>query len=95
MDKNTIIGLAIIGLILVGYSIFTKPAREAQMEERLRQDSLARIEQIRALETAQNRIEQQSSNNDNDNDDGLTSTEISSELSSRGEMLIVVLECDI
>ncbi len=34
MDKNTIIGLAMIGLILVGYSIFTKPAREAQMEER-------------------------------------------------------------
>ncbi len=59
MDRNTIIGLALIGLILVGYSIFTKPAREAQMEERQRQDSLARIEQIRALETAQQRIEEQ------------------------------------
>ncbi len=50
MDRNTIIGLALIGLILVGYSIFTKPAREAQMEERRRLDSIARAEQIRAME---------------------------------------------
>ena len=61
MDKNTIIGLAIIGLILVGYSIFTKPAREAQMEERRRLDSLARVEQIRAIESVQQQTEQQSS----------------------------------
>ncbi|MEN8226890.1 MAG: membrane protein insertase YidC [Bacteroidota bacterium] len=61
MDRNTIIGLALIGLILVGYSIFTKPAREAQMEERSRLDSIARVEQIRALESAQQRTEQQSS----------------------------------
>jgi len=53
MDRNTIIGLAMIGLILVGYSIFTKPAREAQMAERQRLDSLARVEQIRAMENAQ------------------------------------------
>ena len=52
MDRNTIIGLALIGLILVGYSIFTKPAREAQMEETRRRDSIARVEQIRALEAA-------------------------------------------
>ena len=44
---------ALIGLILVGYSIFTKPAREAQMAERRRQDSIARVEQIRALEQSQ------------------------------------------
>jgi len=62
MDKNTIIGLAMIGLILVGYSIFTKPAREAQMEERRMLDSLARVEQIRALEEAQQRTEEQTSN---------------------------------
>jgi YidC/Oxa1 family membrane protein insertase len=45
MDRNTIIGLVLIGLILVGYSIFTKPAREAQMAERRRLDSIARVEQ--------------------------------------------------
>lgn len=60
MDKNTIIGLAIIGLILVGYSIFTKPTREAQMEERRRLDSIARVEQIRAIESAQQQAEQKS-----------------------------------
>ncbi len=52
MDRNTIIGMVLIGLILVGYSIFTKPAREAQMAERRRLDSLARVEQIRALEAS-------------------------------------------
>ncbi len=53
MDKNTIIGLGIIGLLLVGYSIFTKPQREAQMAERSRLDSIARVEQVRAMEAAQ------------------------------------------
>ncbi len=52
MDRNTIIGLAIIGLLLVGYSIFTKPQREAQMAERSRLDSIARVEQVRAMEAA-------------------------------------------
>jgi len=53
MDRNTIIGLAIIGLLLVGYSIFTKPAREAQMAERQRLDSIARAEQVRDMAAAQ------------------------------------------
>jgi len=52
MDRNTIIGLGIIGLLLVGYSIFTKPQREAQMAERSRLDSIARVEQVRAMESA-------------------------------------------
>jgi YidC/Oxa1 family membrane protein insertase len=52
MDRNTIIGLGIIGLLLVGYSIFTKPQREAQMAERARMDSIARVEQLRAMEAA-------------------------------------------
>jgi len=53
MDRNTIIGLGIIGLLLVGYSIFTKPQREAQMAERARRDSIASVEQVRAMEAAQ------------------------------------------
>jgi len=57
MDRNTIIGLALIGLILVGYTIMTKPARERQMTERRRLDSIARVEQIRALEEAQRQQE--------------------------------------
>jgi YidC/Oxa1 family membrane protein insertase len=53
MDRNTIIGLGIIGLLLVGYSIFTKPQREAQMAERARLDSIARVEQIQSMEAVQ------------------------------------------
>ena len=60
MDRNTIIGLALIGLILVGYSIMTKPARERQMAERRRLDSIARVEQVRAMEEAQRQQEERS-----------------------------------
>ncbi len=58
MDRNTIIGLVLIGLILVGYSIFTKPAREAQMAERRRLDSIARVEQVRQAERMQQEEQQ-------------------------------------
>ena len=59
MDRNTIIGMVLIGLILIGYSIFTKPAREAQMAERRRLDSIARVEQIRETERMQEEDERQ------------------------------------
>ena len=75
MDKNTIIGLAMIGLILVGYSIFTKPAREAQMEERKRLDSIARSEQIRALESIPQEAEQQASDMASESEGESTSLE--------------------
>ena len=75
MDKNTIIGLAMIGLILVGYSIFTKPAREAQMEERKRLDSIARSEQIRALESIPQEAEQQASDLTSESEGESTSLE--------------------
>jgi YidC/Oxa1 family membrane protein insertase len=41
----------------VGYSIFTKPAREAQMVERSRLDSIARTEQVREMVAAQQQKE--------------------------------------
>ena len=47
MDRNSIIGIVLIGVILIGYSIFTKPAREAQMEAIRKSDSIARIEQAK------------------------------------------------
>ena len=79
MDKNTIIGLAMIGLILVGYSIFTKPAREAQMEERSRLDSIARSEQIRALESMPQPAEQPASDLAGESEEDATSLERMSE----------------
>jgi len=52
MDRNTIVGLVVIGLLLVGYSLITKPQREAQMAERRRLDSIARVEQIQTMAAA-------------------------------------------
>lgn len=50
MDKNTIIGLVIIFLILIGFSYFTRPSAE-QVRETQRRDSIARVEQ-RKMELA-------------------------------------------
>lgn len=59
MDKNSIIGIVLIGVILIGYSIFTKPAREAQMEAVRRSDSIAKVERQRQLEQQENRVYQE------------------------------------
>jgi YidC/Oxa1 family membrane protein insertase len=59
MDKNSIIGIVLIGVILIGYSIFTKPAREAQMEAIRRNDSIAKVERQRQLEQQENRVFQE------------------------------------
>jgi YidC/Oxa1 family membrane protein insertase len=61
MDRNTIIGMVVIGAILVAYSIWMKPQREAAREEmearRRQQDSIAMVEQMRAMEMTQQREE--------------------------------------
>ena len=44
MDKNTIIGLVIIFLILIGFSYLNRPSEE-QRREMMRRDSIARVEQ--------------------------------------------------
>jgi len=56
MDRNSIIGLVLIGVILIGYSIITKPSREAQMESMRRADSIARVERQEKIE-AQKQLE--------------------------------------
>lgn len=50
MDKNTITGLIVIFLILIGFSYFTRPDAE-QVREMQRQDSIAKVEQ-RKMELA-------------------------------------------
>lgn len=50
MDKNTITGLVVIFLILIGFSYFTRPDAE-QVREMQRQDSIAKVEQ-RKMELA-------------------------------------------
>lgn len=56
MDKNTIIGLVIIFLILIGFSYLNRPSEE-QVREMRRQDSIARVEQRRIEQAARQRQE--------------------------------------
>lgn len=44
MDKNTITGLVVIFLILIGFSYFTRPSEEQVREMQRQQDSLAMVE---------------------------------------------------
>lgn len=44
MDKNTVIGLIIIGVLLVGYMFLTKPSKEQIAEMERKRDSIAQVE---------------------------------------------------
>lgn len=43
MDKNSIVGLALIFVILVGYSIFMRPSEEQRLQMQRTQDSIALV----------------------------------------------------
>ncbi len=47
MDKNTITGLVIIFLILIGFSYFTRPSEEQMKAIQRQQDSIAQVERQR------------------------------------------------
>ena len=44
MDKNSILGLVLIGGILIGWLILNGPSKEELLKQRQRQDSLAKVE---------------------------------------------------
>jgi len=44
MDKKSLIGLLMMGLLLIGYSIFTKPSKEEIERLRREQDSIRKVE---------------------------------------------------
>jgi len=44
MDKNSIIGLSLIGLLIVGYTIYTQPSKEELAALKLKRDSVAAVE---------------------------------------------------
>ena len=50
MDKNTIAGLVIIFLILIGFSYLTRPSKEQVAEMQRKQDSIARVDRLSAQE---------------------------------------------
>lgn len=65
MDKNTVIGLVIIFLILIGFSYLNRPSEE-QVREMQRQDSIARVEKQKMEITAvQRQLEMEAAANGN------------------------------
>ncbi|MFN8207072.1 MAG: membrane protein insertase YidC [Bacteroidales bacterium] len=50
MDRNTVFGLVLIGAILIGFSIFTRPSKEQIEAAKRKADSIAQVEQLKALE---------------------------------------------
>ncbi len=54
MDRNSIIGLSLIGLIIIAYSIFTQPSKEELLAIQHRRDSIAKVEEEKNLAAIKN-----------------------------------------
>ena len=54
IDKNQIIGIVLIGLIMVGFYHYTKPSEEKMAEYQRQRDSIAAVQQEMAAEAAAN-----------------------------------------
>ncbi|MFN8154453.1 MAG: membrane protein insertase YidC [Bacteroidia bacterium] len=52
MDRQSMIGLLLIGLILIGFSIWTSPSEEQLAAAKRQQDSIAKVEQAQAAQAA-------------------------------------------
>jgi YidC/Oxa1 family membrane protein insertase len=52
MDRNSVVGLILIGLILIGFSILNAPSDEELAALKNRRDSIARVEQLNAAQKA-------------------------------------------
>lgn len=59
MDRNTIIGLVLIFLILIGFSYLNRPSEEQMQQMRRQQDSIARVERQRAEQLAAQQQQQE------------------------------------
>ena len=53
MDKNTIFGLVLIFLILIGFSYLTRPSEAELQRAQEQRDSIARVEAARAAQVAE------------------------------------------
>ncbi len=87
MDKNSIIGFVLIALLLVGYSIFTRPSEEEQAELQRIEDSLAAIEADRNAENqaelAESEMSKSSSEVESEELDSVETARVNQELKSR------------
>jgi YidC/Oxa1 family membrane protein insertase len=60
MDRNSIIGILLIGALLIGYSIVTRPSEEELAERRRIQDSIQQVDIQNRIEAEKARIELES-----------------------------------
>lgn len=54
MDRNSVIGLILIGAIIIGFTIWSSPDRDELAKQQYRADSLAYLQQQAALEAKKN-----------------------------------------
>ena len=53
MDKNTLVGFALIGAVVIGFSIYNRPSQEEMARAKHYQDSIQAIAQKEAERQAQ------------------------------------------
>lgn len=56
MDRNTIIGLSLIGVILVAFTVFNQPSADDLKKEKAQQEAIAKKEEAQAKKDAEKRI---------------------------------------
>lgn len=54
MDKNSIVGLSLIGLIIIAYTLYTQPSAEELAANKRKQDSIAALQVENKVNAAQN-----------------------------------------
>lgn len=52
MDKNSVIGLFLIGILIIGYSVYTQPSEQERLATQHTTDSIAAINKVNAKEQA-------------------------------------------
>ncbi len=65
MDKNQIIGIILIAIILIGYTMYTAPSEEEIAAAKHRRDSILQVQKKLEQEQARKLLEQQSNNSSN------------------------------
>ena len=60
MDRNSLIGLLLIGGLLIGYSVITRPSKEELQVRQLQADSIRQVEYVMEKEAEAKRLEEDS-----------------------------------
>jgi len=101
MDKNTIFGFVLIGLILIGFSVMNRPSKEEVARQQRYNDSIALVQENEAAKQAQAQKQQTLQSADSALQATISDTAALADafgafdIAARGEEKIVVLENDL